>query len=146
MRVDRCAISDWITVFVDKFLNWLALIFTRRWRRSDTRKWIMQPGIPIDQMNGEIAWKGKHRRSGGNSCDRPPLARKLLSVWLFATLRTGRKESRGSEKFIGERSTLKETRNENVFPDVYRQIENPNRRLCERASVAFRSTLNGPFG
>jgi len=34
-----------------------------------------------------------------------------------------------------ERSTLKETRNENVFPDVCQQIENPDRRLCESSLV-----------
>lgn len=104
----------------------------------------MQPSIPIDQMNEKIAWKEKQdRRSSGA---------------IRATAATGEKIAFGlafrdtlvrvvKEDFVvGERSTLKETRNENVFPDVCRQIEKPGADDCANASTVFRTMLNGPFG
>jgi len=122
-------------------LNWSAAVFRRR---HEARKRIMRPGISIDQMNGEIAWKGKQdRRSAGNS-RRQPLLRKLLSAWLFATLRSGGREG-GRE---GGRASpfAEEKRNENVFPDVYRQIENPGRRLCQVRTESGEWPVNGEIG
>jgi len=39
-----------------------------------------------------------------------------------------------------------EKRNENVFPDVYRQIENPGRRLCQVRTESGEWPVNGEIG